>query len=181
MQKLFATLLLAGLLLGCGSTQKYLPIIDSSLIGAKGVTEAGKALSVADRNVVACYVTSSFLTAIGAAQSAVDGWAKGEATGVIPSVEVDINSCLVLQESPMEPVLEADAKALVDALSGSILPAVESITLLVMEGKDVSCEDKAIAKAVFSYVSAVKGPLIEELAAPDGRVYVPAVSLEPCP
>jgi hypothetical protein len=181
MKKVATVLLTALLLAGCGSNAQFLPIIDASLQGAKGVTEAGRILSEADKNVVGCFVAASFLTAIGSAQSAIDGWSKGDATGVIPSVEVDLSSCLVLSGAPMEPVIEANAKIMIDALAAGILPAIESIVMSIMEGDDASCQEKAVARAAFAYVGAVRGPLAEELHSPDGKLSIPEVALEACP
>ena len=166
---------------GCASAPKLIPIIDASLQGAQGVTAAGKTLSEAEGNLVACYVTSSFLTAFGTAQSSVKGWAGEDAAGVIPSVDIDLSSCLALQEKPLEPVLEAKAVILVDALASGILPAIESIVLSIMEGQEASCQEKAVAQAVFTYAQAVKYPLVEELTAPDGKISLPEIALAACP
>lgn len=182
MKNILTALLLTTLAMaGCAGSQKFLPIIDASLQGARGISEAGKVLSESDKNVVGCYVAASFLTAIGSAQSALDGWAKGDAVGVIPSVDVDISSCLALSNTPLKPVIEADARMVIEALAAGILPAVESIVLSIMEGDDATCQEKSIAQAVFTYVSAVKYPLVAELAEPDGKLFVPEVALEACP
>lgn len=182
MKKGLTLALLATFIIGCGGTTKYLPIVDASIEGAKGITSAGKALAVNDKNVPACYVTCALLTALNTSQGAVNGWLKGDnPPGVIPAVDVDLSECLALSEKPIEPILKGDAQIIVTSLVGGILPAVDAVIRAVLGASEVSCEDKAVADAVLRYVQNVAPAVVEELINPDGKLSVPEITLNSCP
>jgi len=174
--------LLTALLAGCGGTLKYLPIIDASIEGAKGITQAGKTLTIGDKNVPGCYVTCALMTALDTTKGAVDGWLKGvDPPGVIPAVDIDLAECVVLSGEPLKPVIKGEAQVLVTALVGGILPAIDAVIRAVLNSSDVSCEDRAVADGVLRYVQNVAPAVVQELVAPDGKMSVPEITFTTCP
>jgi hypothetical protein len=181
MKKGLILAVLTALLIGCGGSIKYLPIIDASIEGATGITQAGKTLAINDKNVAACYVTCALLTALGTTKGAVDGWMKGEnPPGVIPAVDVDLAECVDLSGEPLKPIIKGEAQVLVTALIGGILPAIDAIIRAVLGSSDVSCEDKAVADGVLRYVQNVAPAVVNELVAPDGKLSVPEIVFNKC-
>lgn len=174
-------LAIAALLIGCGSTTQYLPIIDASIDGAKGVTQSGKAIALHKEDVAGCYITCALLTALDTAQGAVDGWLKGEdPPGVIPAVDIDLSECISLIGHPPEPILKGDARVIVTATVGGILPAIDAVIRAILTASEVSCEERAVADAVLRYVQSVAPAVVDELSNPDGVLTVPEVVFNSC-
>jgi len=170
------------LLTGCAGTKEYLPIIDASLDGAKGVTEATKTVVVGQKDVVGCYVTSSLLTALESAQQVVATWTPtGGKKGLIPEVDVDLGTCHALLEeagTPVEPLMPEDAETQVRALVGGLTPAIFAVTNAILSSSDVGCRDLVIARAVMDYINGAVQPVIDELVTPDGKMMIPAVAMD---
>ncbi len=181
MKRLTLILVALALLSGCAGTQQYLPLIDAGLLGGEGITQAGHNLAIRDKNVAGCYVTSSLMTALATSKSAVDGWMTPPGPGVIPAVSINITDCVALSGEPLKPVVEGDAAQLVQDLVGGILPAVDAIIRVVLNGSEATCEDKAIADAVLRYLQLVAPTVVDELVHPDGKLDIAEVTLHTCP
>ena len=183
MKKTVPILLAFFFLTGCAGKLQYLPIIDASLIGAKGVTQATKVFSEQKRDVVGCYVTASLIAALGSSQDVVDTWITGEGeAGNIPAVDVDVSACNALLSTPLEAVIPSQAEEQVRHITAGLTPVVFTVIQAVMGAVDVSCRDRVIAEAVLNYLRGAILPVIDELSHPDGKISIPAVAmdLKPC-
>ena len=166
-------------LMGCGAMKAYLPIIDASLMGGKGIVQASKNHTVSKEDVVGCYVTSSLITALDTSRETINSWAVSSVGDkVIPSVEVDIAECHAFIKDDIQPVIAEKASAQVQAILKSAMPSVRGILTAVLESSDVTCRDLAITKGVLTYIENAAPVVVAELGKPDGKMSLPAVTLE---
>tara|TARA_Y100000310_G_scaffold175594_1_gene175654 strand:- start:4912 stop:5481 length:570 start_codon:yes stop_codon:yes gene_type:complete len=155
----------------------YLPIINASLLGGKGIVQATHDHTVTAEDAVGCYVTSSLITALGTTQETVDSWATSSVGDkVIPSVEIDIAACHAMMTT-VKPVIGDDAEAKVQSILKNVLPSVVAVLTAVLDSNDVTCRDMAIVKGVLKYIEGAAPAVVAELAKPDGKMSLPAVTL----
>lgn len=177
-----AVLLIAVVLAGCAGTPDYLPLIDAGLLGGEGITQAGKSLAVERKDVAGCFVTCALLTTLASAKEAVDGWLRTPSgPGVIPGVDIDLAECVALSGKPLEPVLKGEAEQIVKGIADGVLPAVEAVVRVVVEGSSATCREKSIADGVLRYIRAVAPAVVDEMANPDGMLSIPEVAFHACP
>ncbi len=179
MKRLIAVLGLAALMTGCAGMKAYLPIINASLIGGKGVVKATYDHTVTAEDAVGCYVTSSLVTALGTTQQTVDSWA-GSRTGdkVIPAVDMDVATCHALLKAMPEPIIGEKAEAKVQSILKNVLPSIVGVLTAVLDSNDVTCRDLAVVKGVLKYLEGAAPAVVAEMATPDGKMKLPAVTLD---
>lgn len=169
---------LALLTSGCAGMKAYLPIINASLIGGTGIVKATHDHTVTAEDAVGCYITASLITALDTTHETVDSWATSSVGDkVIPSVEIDITACHALM-SKIDPVIGADAEAKVQSILKNVLPSVVGVLGAILDSNDVTCRDVAIIKGVLKYIEGAAPVVVAELANPDGKMSLPAVTLE---
>lgn len=163
---------------GCAGMKAYLPVIDASIIGGRGIVQATKDTVVAKEDLVGCYVTSALITALDASKQTIDSWVTSSVGDkVIPAVEVDIAACHALAGDAIKPVMKEEAAAKVNAILKSVMPTVTGVLGAVLESSDVTCRDLVIAKGVLKYIENAAPAVIEELGTPDGKMTLPAVTM----
>lgn len=178
MKRFVLALLLATLGTGCAGVKAYLPIINASLQGGKGVVVATKDHVVSQEDLIGCYVTSSLISAMDITQQTVDSWVGSpDGDRVIPGVDIDIAACHAMNPE-VKPVVGPDVELRVNGLLKTVLPPVTSVLMAVLESNEVNCRDLAIVKGVLAYLNGAAPAIISELANPDGKMALPAVTLE---
>jgi hypothetical protein len=172
---LFALMLV---LSACGNKQN-LPIIDATLIGVKGITQAVNVREVQQKDLVGCYVTAAIITGLDSAQLTVDTWTQGEQkTGVIPMVNVDISACNALLEEPLKPIIPEKAEFQVRETVGALEPLVFAGLEALVGIAELDCRNRVIADGTLQYIRGSIQPVIDELIKPDGIMTIPAVTLD---
>lgn len=170
--------LFATLLSGCGGMKAYLPIIDATLVGGKGVVVASKDYTISKEDLAGCYITSALITAMDTSKVTIDSWITiSVGDRLIPSVDVDLSACYAMGDK-IEPVIGEDANTKVQGLLKALMPTVTGVLGAVLESNDVTCRDLAIAKGVLKYIENAAPAIVEELADPDGKMSLPAVTLK---
>jgi len=178
MKRLGVLLVLALLASGCNGFKAYLPIINASLIGGKGVVKATYDNRVEAKDAVGCYVTSSLVTSLDTTQQTVASWSTASlGDKVIPAVDVDVAACHALLKEMPEPLIGEKAEAKVQSILKNIMPSVLGVLKAILESNDVSCRDLAIVEAVLKYLEGAAPAVVAELAKPDGKIKLPAVKL----
>jgi len=178
MKRLAIAMLLAVMGTGCAGIKAYLPIINASLQGGKGVVVVTKDHTVTKEDLVGCYVTSALITALDTTQETVDSWASSaEGDKVIPAVDIDIAACHAMNPD-VKPVVGPEVEARVQAILKAVLPPVTSVLTAVLESSEVNCRDLAIVKGVIAYLNNAAPEVMAELGNPDGQMGLPAVTLE---
>jgi hypothetical protein len=178
MSRFILALIFALMAPGCGTMKAYLPIIDASIIGSKGITQATRDHMVSKEDVTGCYATSALITALGTSKGTIDSWVTSSVGNrVIPAVEVDITACHALVKGGIEPVVSEKANSKVQGILKAVMPSVTGVLSAVLASADVTCRDLEITKGVLKYIENAAPVVVDELANPDGKMLLPEVVL----
>ena len=165
---LLGTLLLAG----CAAKQGKLntgaapadplPIILASLTSASGVSEIAGQHAEKSGDHIGCLTGLSLSAALKTASEGVAGNIEG---GLLPSVSLDLSSCLELAESSPE---GEDIPEMVKPL---VQVGIQTVTTMVdIYGSQIECKALAWTKAGLEYAGQVVDVVISEIENPDGII-----------
>ena len=144
------------------------PAVVAALAGGSALATLGQAGAVDKGDAVGCWAwgASSAVGGVAAQVLAAGG-------DLYPAVEIDLSMCLALT-----PVEGSDVGPLVESIVLNTLAQARTVFGAYSEG--MPCEVVAHIEAAFSYASGWVGPVLAEVASPDGVLSVSEVIVSPC-
>lgn len=181
---------------GTANPEDYFPLIQVALAGGETAAMIGRNEAIKAENFPGCVASEALITSLGSANEVIGGRLMDKI--VIPAVEIDVSECLPFKDkadaapveggeaAPVEgdetPVEESsslkgnpDAAMLVEAIAGITLAAVAHYAAKL---QTTHCKKGTAALGAVNYVQGMVGPIADEIAEPDGKLSVPAVTID---
>jgi hypothetical protein len=188
---------------GTANPEDYFPLIQVALAGGETAAMIGRNEAIKAENFPGCVASEALITAFDGGGQVLAGRLDDKI--VIPAVDIDVSECLALKDSPAaeepaaeepaaeelaaeelaaeeaaaeEPAAEAgspDAAVLVETIAGITIAAVLHYANKL---KTVNCKKGTAAIGAVDYVAGMVTPVAEEIADPDGKMSIPAVTID---
>jgi len=186
---------------GTANPEDYFPLIQVALAGGETAAMIGRNEALKAENFAGCVASEALISAFGSSNEVLAGRLMDKI--VIPAVDVDVSECLPLkdkadaapaegEEAPAEEAVPAegdetpaeessslkgnpDAAMLVETIAGITLAAVAHYAAKLQTS---NCKKGTAALGAINYVQGMVGPIAEEIAEPDGKLSVPAVTID---
>lgn len=169
---------------GSANPEDYFPLIQVALGAGETGAMIGRNEAIKAQNRGGCVAAESMITAFDSANQILTGSLEDKV--VIPAISIDVSDCSELKGSDSEAPAEGastedalkgsqDAAVLFETLAGITLAAVKHYAARL---KTANCGKGTAALGVVLYVEGMVGPISAEIADPDGKVDVPAVTID---
>lgn len=159
---------------GTLSPEDKLSVATMALEAGATLSTLGRAQLMAAGSYPGCVVMEIVAATLTSASEATLGGAI-EAP-VLPSVDVDLSSCMRLTDKTPEGSDAAEEiKGIYDLY---VRPVTDIVMDRIAKSTKIKCRDAAIIQAAFSYATVALDPILEEIANPDGKFEIPQIPLD---
>ncbi len=159
---------------GTLTPQDKLSVATMALEAGATLARLGKAQVMAAGSYPGCVVMEIVSASLSSASEAT--LAGALKTHVLPSVDVDLSGCKLLADKKTE---NSDGAQEVQKIYGLYVhPVLEIVSDRIENSKAISCRNRAIINASFSYADVALEPILEEIANPDGKFEIPQIPLD---
>ena len=159
---------------GTLTPEDKLSVATMALEAGATLAELAKAQVLAAGSYPGCVVMEIVVATLSAASEATLGAALE--TPVLPKVSVDLSDCKVLADKwPEGSDAAAEVKGIYDLY---VVPVTSIVMDRIAKSSKIKCRDAAIIEAAFSYSTQALGPILDEIANPDGKFEIPQIPLD---